>query len=242
MCAPCIIVHLHHLHYLHLCNLVHTVVCREHHLHLGQFKVPEAPNIFAIWPLRDDHRDRPLYLWLGNIGIHPQSFSAVSSILSLCFLCFLWIFAYFSLFLWGINVLLMAIELQISGTAKAFEEKIISYTLVPLDEYSAWQTSFVPPGQIAEREIHKNCKHPYCEGVMKHILMLWTWINSDNEDSVKKDKRTIRRCIMPLRTIDLIFTVFFAADVFMRILVLKIKFFKAWVNYIDLVVAWLNPL
>lgn len=47
---------------------------------------------------------------------------------------------------------------------------------------------------------------------------------------------------MPLRTIDLIFTVFFAADVFMRILVLKIKFFKAWVNYIDLVVAWLNPL
>jgi len=85
-----------------------------------------------------------------------------------------------------INVLLMAIELQVSGTAKAFEEKIIGYTLVPLDEYSSWQTSFV--------------------------------------------------------TIDLIFTVFFAADVFTRILVLKIKFFKAWVNYIDLAVSVLTLL
>ena len=40
-----------------------------------------------------------------------------------------------------------------------------------------------------------------------------------------------------LRTGDLVFTVFFAADVLLRIVILKKKFFGLCVNYIDLAVA-----
>ena len=43
-------------------------------------------------------------------------------------------------------------------------------------------------------------------------------------------------CFVP-RTVDLIFTLFFAADVILRVCVLKSKFFKAFVNYIDLAVT-----
>ncbi|CAK9030296.1 unnamed protein product [Durusdinium trenchii] len=43
-------------------------------------------------------------------------------------------------------------------------------------------------------------------------------------------------CFVP-RTVDLIFTLFFAADVILRVCVLKSKFFKAFVNYIDLAVC-----
>ncbi|CAK9030962.1 unnamed protein product [Durusdinium trenchii] len=39
------------------------------------------------------------------------------------------------------------------------------------------------------------------------------------------------------KTVDLIFTLFFAADVILRVCVLKSKFFKAFVNYIDLAVC-----
>ncbi|CAK9111475.1 Voltage-dependent T-type calcium channel subunit alpha-1H [Durusdinium trenchii] len=39
------------------------------------------------------------------------------------------------------------------------------------------------------------------------------------------------------KTVDLIFTLFFAADVILRVCVLKSKFFKAFVNYIDLAVT-----
>lgn len=42
----------------------------------------------------------------------------------------------------GVNVLLMAFELQIDGSVKGYEQGIIGYVVVPSEAYPGWESAF----------------------------------------------------------------------------------------------------